>query len=254
MNRLAPAEVLLQSLGITEPSDIDLEAIAYDQGAIIKYRSLNGCEARIFGSGGRAIITVDNRKLPTRQRFSAAHELGHWHHHRGRMICQPDDIGNQRRDFLHPERVADTYAADLLMPRYLFVPRANTLGTTTFESVESLSAEFRTSKTATAIRLVELGPEPAMLVCHGPEGRKWFNRPNNIPKRWFPRDELDADSYAFDVLYGNDQRTRRLLIGADAWFDRSGADRFEIYEQSLKVAEDEILTILVFAGEEMLEE
>lgn len=254
MNRLAPAEDLLQSLGITEPGDIDLEAIAYDQGAVIKYRPLDGCEARIFGSGDRAIITVDNRKLPARQRFSAAHELGHWYHHRGRAVCQPDDIGNPQRNLFHPERVADSYAVDLLMPRYLFVPRANALGRTTYEAVESLAAEFRTSKTATAIRLIELGPEPAMLLCHGPEGRKWFSRPENIPKHWFPRDELDVDSYALDVLQGDERRTRRILIGADAWFDRYGADRLEIYEQSFKVSDDEILTILIFKDEEMLED
>ena len=242
---------MLQSLGITEPGDIDLEAIA-------------------------------------------AHELGHWHHHRGRAVCQPDDIGDQRRDLFDPERVADSYAADLLMPpekrcrvggfrlstvmmarspnpkirashpssgrylitapcRYLFALRANTLGGTTYGAVESLATEFRTSKTATAIRLVEIGPEPAMLVCHGPDGRKWFNRPDNIPKRWFPREELDAESYALGVLHGNDRHTRRVLIGADAWFDRWGADRYELYEQTFKVAVDEILSLLVFKDDEMLD-
>ncbi len=177
-----PAEQLLQALGVTDPRDIDLEAIAYDQGAVVKYRSLNGCEARIVGYGGRAIITVDDRHRPTRVRFSTAHELGHWHSHRGRsLVCRPEDIGNARRGPLDPERIADGYAADLLLPRFLFVSRADALRRTTVENIEAVADEFSTSITATAIRFVEYGPEPAMLVCHGPEGRRWFNRPRHIP-------------------------------------------------------------------------
>ncbi|PKP68252.1 MAG: hypothetical protein CVT83_05905, partial [Alphaproteobacteria bacterium HGW-Alphaproteobacteria-5] len=167
---------MLQSLGITDPRDIDLEAIAFDQGATVKYRPLNGCEARIVGYGTRAVITIDNRRLKSRVRFSTAHELGHWHNHRGRsLMCRPEDIGNPGRSPIDPERVADSYAADLLLPRYLFVPKAKALGKTTFEVLDKLTSEFSTSMTATAIRLVEYGPEPAMLVCHGPLGRKWFN-------------------------------------------------------------------------------
>jgi len=248
------AEALLQNLGITEPRDIDIEAIAYSQGAIVQYRPLDGCEARIFGRGDRAMITVDSRKRRTRQRFSAAHELGHWHHHRGRALCKAGDIGNPRRDILHPERVADSYAADLLLPRFMFAPRADAFRIASYDAVNALADEFETSLTATAIRLADFGPEPAMLVCHGPTGRQWFHRPRNIPEHWFPRDDLDADSYAMDVLHGDEQHSRRVLIGADAWFDRRGADRFEIYEQSFKVGNGEILTLLVFKDDEMLED
>jgi Zn-dependent peptidase ImmA (M78 family) len=255
VNGLRPAEQLLQSLGITDPHDIDLEAIAFDQGAMVKHRPLNGCEARILGYGDRAVITVDNRHLKSRVRFSTAHELGHWHSHRGRsLMCRPEDIGNPSRNPVDPERVADSYAADLLLPRYLFVPRANSLGKITFEALDKLTVEFATSMTATAIRLVEYGPEPAMLVCHSSQGRKWFNRPRRIPERWFPRDELDSDSYAFEVLHGDLRRSRRVLMGADAWFDRREADQFQLYEQTFKVADDEIITILIFKDEEMLED
>lgn len=254
MRALTPAEQLLRTLGITEPRDIDIEGIAYHQGAIVKYRPLDGCEGRIVGVGERAIITVDDRRLPTRRRFSVAHELGHWHYHRGRsFICRPDDIGNYCRDIFDPERVADAYAADLLLPRFLFEPRARKLGSVTFEAIDILRNEFNTSITATAIRTVEYGPEIAMLVCHSRSGRRWFNRPRHIPDRWFPKADLDRDSYAFDILHGDTKRSRRVLIGADAWFDRRGADRFELYEQTQKISDDEILSILVFKDEEMLE-
>lgn len=47
---LTPAERLLQELGITEPSEIDLDAIAFHAGARVRYRPLDGCEARIMAT------------------------------------------------------------------------------------------------------------------------------------------------------------------------------------------------------------
>ena len=72
------AELLLQEYGVSQPEDIDLEAIAFDQGATIKYRRMDSCEARISGHGTTAVISINNTSHPDRQRFSLAHELGHW--------------------------------------------------------------------------------------------------------------------------------------------------------------------------------
>jgi hypothetical protein len=58
---VTPAERLLQELGVTEPGEIDLEAIAFHLGAHVRYRTLDGCEARIIGSNDTAIITVNER-------------------------------------------------------------------------------------------------------------------------------------------------------------------------------------------------
>jgi len=74
---------LLEELGIKEPSQLKIEAIAFHCQAIILYEPLTGCEANIVGKGDRAIITVNSNAIPTRQRFSAGHELGHWMKDRG---------------------------------------------------------------------------------------------------------------------------------------------------------------------------
>src|SRR5690349_18570970 len=111
---LTPAEQLLQELGVTEPDEIDLEAIAYHVGAHVRYRPLDGCEAHIIGYGNSAIITVDTKSSFSRQRFSIAHELGHWHHHRGQsLICRAKE--STPYDTRGPEPLANVYAADILM-------------------------------------------------------------------------------------------------------------------------------------------
>ncbi|MBS0411142.1 MAG: ImmA/IrrE family metallo-endopeptidase, partial [Proteobacteria bacterium] len=190
------------SLGIDNPKDIDLEAIAYCAGAEVRRRKLDTCEARIVGFGDQAIITVNRTSYGPRLRFSIGHELGHWEHHRGRsFVCRREDIGATAWDTqatlkgpLDPERVADAYAADLLMPEYLFLPRAARTKRPNFQFIDELAAEFETSRLATAIRMVDAGTHPLMLVCHAPGKRAWFRRGKDVPSHWFPRDELDPES------------------------------------------------------------
>jgi hypothetical protein len=253
---LSAAEIALKELGVSEPNEIDLEAIAWTLGARVRYQPLDRCEARIIGHGDQAIITINSRSLPQRQRFSLAHELGHWRHHRGRLlVCRADEIGQASDGRSSMERIADTYAADILMPCYLFQPLVRTFPRLTFQTVRTLAGTFDTSRTATAIRLVEKGHYPAILICHGPQGRKWFVRSPDVPDRWFPQKELHSDSYAFDILFGqNDDDTVPHKIEADAWFDRQEAARYEVREQTIRTGDEEILTLILIDDEEMLEE
>jgi hypothetical protein len=253
---LSHAEIILKELGITDPGEIDLEAIAWTLGVRVKYRPLDGCEARIIGNGNQAIITVNSRSFPQRQRFSLAHELGHWNHHRGHLlVCQADEIGSGDNKRFPAERVADTYAADILMPRYIFQPIAKSYKKFTFQVVRALAGCFDTSLTATAIRLIEGDHSPAILVCHGLTGRKWFCRSPSVPERWFPQDQLDSDSYAFDTLFGRKaEETIPRKIGADVWFDRRGAAEYEILEQTIRIGNEEILSLLLIDDERMLDD
>lgn len=249
------AEFLLRELGVTEPNEIDVEAIACHVGVRVKFAALEGCEARIIGSVDHAIVTVTTHAGWQRQRFSIAHELGHWRHHRGRSsVCRPDDIGNQRDATSGVERVADAYAADLLMPRYLFHPVAAEIARPSFDSIRDLRDRFDTSLTATAIRFIDMNTVPAVLVCHGPAGRQWFKAAKGVPSRWFPRSDLDADSFAFGALFSDTVEKRPRKIGAEAWFNRREAERYDIVEHTVKTGDDEIITLLLLEDEEMLQE
>ena len=256
MKGLSSAERLLKDLGVNDPKEIDLEAVAWTLGARVKYRPLDGCEACITGDTQRAIITVNSRRPRRRRRFSIGHELGHWQHHRGRiLVCRADDIGRGRRNASTAERTADSYAADLLMPAYLFRPVTRAYPKLDFATVRAVADIFDASYTATAIRLVETGHAYALLICHGRDGRKWFTSTPGVPERWFPRKDLDEESSAADVLSGRAGDNAGLTkIGADAWFDRAEAGKYEVLEQTISIGSDEILSLVILADEEMLEE
>jgi hypothetical protein len=248
------AELILKRLGIAEPREIDLEAIAWDLAVRVRYRPLHGCEARIIGTTDQAIITVNSRSSRRRRRFSIGHELGHWHYDRGRvLLCQPEEIGQVGSGALSRERAADRFASSLLMPDYIFRPIARAYPKADFQTVRALADIFDTGSTATAIRLTEGGYFPAMLVCHSPQGRKWFMRSPEVPDRWFPRDDLSAEGFAFGVLFGDqpeDAFPRK--IGADAWFGQWGAERYEVQEQTIRTGEDEILSLIIITDLGML--
>lgn len=254
MKSLTIAEKTLQELGVTAPGEIDLEAIAWHLGARIKYCVLDKCEAQIIGHGNRAIIRVDNRKSFERQRFSIGHELGHWQHHRGRMlICRAEDIGNRKAP--PTERVADSYASDLILPRYLLDPVVRQHSKLSFRVVREIAQLFGASITATAIKIVESRHSPAILICHGREGRSWFSRSPDVPERWFPQEMLDVESAAFDVLFGDKaDQNYPSVIGADAWFDKPEAARYEIREQTIRITADNTLTLLLITDGRMLED
>src|SRR5215211_4690008 len=253
MSSLSPAERILIGLGITEPKDIDLEAIAWSRGAAVRYRQLENCEAMIVGSQRRAIITVNNSSIFVRRRFSLAHEIGHWHHHRGRILfCGSREIDNPANSALNPEHQADIFASDLILPDYLFRPRAARLKRVTLSAARELAGEFNASLTATLLKLVKGNSFPILVVCHNEQRRRWFHSAPMLPGWWFPREELDAESFAFEMLFGSAAESSfPRKVGAGAWFDFRNADRYEIQEQSFLLPNQEVLTVLTIPTESL---
>lgn len=244
---MRPAEDMLMALGIERPDQIDLEAIAWERGAVVKYRPLDKCDAMIVGAERRAIITVNSSAIHVRRRFSLAHEIGHWHHHRGRILfCGAADIGNPAHGPLNPESQADRFASDLLLPGFMFRPRIQKMKRIALAAVREIADEFNVSVTATLLRLVETDRFPILAVCHNKHGRRWFRRAPMIPGWWFPNEELDVESIAFEMLFGGAlELAYARKIGADAWFDFRGSDRYEIQEQSFLLPNEEVLTLLI---------
>jgi Zn-dependent peptidase ImmA (M78 family) len=248
---LTAAESILQSLGITDPKEIDLEAIAWTRGAAVNYRPLAGCEARIIGSQRRAVISVNINSPERRRRFSIAHELGHWHHHRGQILfCDKTDIGNFANSATNPERNADEFASDLILPNYLVAPKLRKLKRVTLEAARELSDEFRASLTATLLKVTLSNQFPIVISCYNKTKRRWFERAPMIQPWWFPLTALDLQTFAADMLFnGASEQNFPRKMPADAWFDFKGSGRFEVTEQSFLLPDEEILTVLTLPDE-----
>lgn len=238
MSDSTAGEGLVASFGITSPKDLDVTAIARVLGATVRHEPLVGCEARIIGTDKRAIIRVNSTSHPTRQRFSVAHEIAHWHfdRHRGLLICSASDV--EKGDYPQRnivERNADRVASHILMPRYLVEPVIGRLSTLTFDTVRAVGTAFKTSMTASAIRLVDMNLLPTVLVCHREASRAWFVRARDVPDYWFPRSKC---------VPGNPSAGRTRVPAAN-WFDCPEADDAELTQESLTGGPNgEVLTLL----------
>lgn len=249
--RFGSAAQLIEELGISEPNEINIEAIAQYCNATIVYEQLKGCEARILGTDTRAIITVNLISSRPRQRFSAGHELGHWMRDRGKaaFVCTQSVFDSQWQA-ANPEARANEFAAELLMPDSIFGPRAHSREMT-FATAEDLASQFGTSLTATAIRLVTVGSYPAIVVCSQAGRRKWFVRGPDVPESIWPREEPTAYTVAADILSGKKSRSPNGIRG-DAWLSYRGTSEHHIIEDSIAIAPATILTLLWWKDERQL--
>ena len=69
--------------------------------------------------GLKYVISINSIQSPLRQRFTLAHELGHYYYHRSELEGQHTDIAlfrNVDGDQLGIEYAANEFAAELLMP------------------------------------------------------------------------------------------------------------------------------------------
>ena len=102
------------------------------------------------------------------QRFSIAHEIGHYvlDGHVDHIFPSGNGHHESRAGFVSPdpfELEADHFAAGLLMPRPQFRRKLLRLGDG-LDAVEGMAADCRTSLTATAIRYAETTPLPVAVV------------------------------------------------------------------------------------------
>lgn len=254
MSRLWKPEDLLYELAMEEPADLHVETMARRCGADVWYQALDGCEANILGYGDRAVITVNENSLPGRQRFSVGHELGHWMFDRGTQAFSCNKRSFWERWFsaaTDPEERANRFATELLLPRFMFEPRASDRPIT-FATVRELAATFQMSLTATAIRLVELGSDAAIIYCTQHGRRRWFNRSPGFPDDLWPRDWPGRRTLASDLLNGAGGDLGPAEVAVDGWIEHERAADCRVIENSIRLSDQLILTLLWWKDYEQL--
>jgi hypothetical protein len=189
------------------------------------------------------------------QRFSVAHELGHYYL-RGHVdhVIGPNGVHHSRAGFSSTdphEKEADQFAAGLLMPRSLFVSSLRSAGDG-LDAIRRMADVCKTSLTATAIRLSQCTDDQVAVVISNQEsieycfmskrfrdlrGLAWIKRGVPIPRRTAtcrfvgdPRRILDADQ---------DEST----VSLQEWFD-DGPD-IQLVEQVIGLGSyGKVLTVL----------
>ena len=228
------ATKLLKKLWVEAPDEIDLEALAHKAGKLrIEEGGLENAEGRIVASATGGTIRVRPGLNAGRRRFTIAHEIGHYLLHPRQGLHREDTIKNFTLwNDASEEAEANLFAAELLMPEFLFKPRA-TKGNPSLALVDRLAGEFHTSAMATAYQYVGLTMEQVALVVSEAGRIKWSAR----AKDFWPlvrTGTLHPHSAAGEIHAGVSTDTKRMVRApAHAWLPMfENVDNRDIKEDS----------------------
>jgi Zn-dependent peptidase ImmA (M78 family) len=161
---------LLKANRIKRPP-VPVDQIARAQGIVVRYQPYEGDELSGFLYRNRkaAVIGVNARHHPNRQRFTIAHELGHFllhresfyeevHVDRAIKVMLRSDLSSQGVNIEEIE--ANAFAAELLLPAEFLKQDLAELGTVDVEdehALKQLARRYRVSTQALLLRLSRLG-------------------------------------------------------------------------------------------------
>ena len=159
------ARQILADVHFTTPH-VPVERIIRARKIVLQYAPLDGdLSGMAFIKDGVGIIGVNALHHPNRQRFSAAHELGHHvlhaeqireavHVDRGIRILYRDDVSSLGTQPMEVQ--ANVFAAELLMPTALLASAIADGGVDIEDeaSIEILAKRFRVSTAAMRFRLL----------------------------------------------------------------------------------------------------
>lgn len=223
------ARQLLEDTFVSEPTDIDVTALAFKAGRLVIVRDgLVGADGRIVAdgkSGGR--IRVRAGLATERFRFTAAHEIGHCCLHAGGFIDRTDSgrtfaIWNDASE----EAEANTFAGELLLPKKFFEPRIEGKEPS-IKLVDSVASDFRTSRLATAVQYIHYSHEAVALVVSNGWDIEWSKKTKDFSPT-IKAGRISKDSAAGERLMGvSGDSGRMVLTPAYAWlagYDKSEKD------------------------------
>jgi len=141
-----------------------VEEIAEGLGLEIRYAPFDGdLSGALVRSKRETYIGVNSSDHPNRQRFTIAHELGHFVLHRGISIHVDKDFRVNLRDGASSKGVdrdemeANRFAAELLMPTRFIVRDLDQLRDANQAALDSVARRYKVSPHAMKIRLGNFG-------------------------------------------------------------------------------------------------
>lgn len=259
-NPVLAAKRVLDELGINDPRDLEyLKEIAWERGALVQERHLDGAEARLTILGTQAIITVSTTiRNVQRQRFSIAHELGHLEMHRksGFLGCLAEDIAPSQQTSKVKEQQANQFASAFLLPEWFFASLCLE-SDPSLDLIANLSNRFKVSLTATALRYVEFCEEPVAIVFSQNGYIKWFKASRDFKEMNLfveVRSRLDLSSQASRLFRNRTQSRKSKPVNAEAWLApgkyRKNA---RILEQSWLMPKYNAILTLLWVDDEIFE-
>jgi Zn-dependent peptidase ImmA (M78 family) len=253
---LAAARKLLRELDVHDPDALDLELVSAHKGmALGRERLASGAEGQLVRTpNGQGLALIDERAFDSQKwRFVTAHELAHFlRHTKIDSFDRCFDVGRghfARERQREQESEASDFATELTMPVSWFAPACD-CARPSLRDVRPLVDRFGMSLTATAMRFVELCPEPCALVWSTRGRVTWWDAGDGFGLWLEAGSPLARETVAYDAGRGERVEDEAVCVEADAWGEAWGdggsrGEEIELWEHSMALTEYEaVLTLL----------
>jgi Zn-dependent peptidase ImmA (M78 family) len=143
-----------------------------------------GCEGVLLVTECEQRILINSSKAPTRNRYTIAHEIGHYSMHipvEGNRVfnCSKDQVGSDRQVSEKEENEANSFASALLMPSEIFKKNKN-FSIPSWNSLNELAGAHEVSLIAAATRYIDLTTESMWLIVVASGKIKRFVKPSFV--------------------------------------------------------------------------
>lgn len=177
------AETLLEDYDLLG-GKTDLKELCRKLNLEVHAHPFEGCEGVLLVTSNEQKILINSSKAPTRNRYTIAHEIGHYSMHvplDGNRIfnCSKDQVGSDRQISEKEEHEANRFASALLMPKQIFVRNKHFLNPS-WDSLNQLANAHEVSLIAAATKYIDLTSESMWLIVVSSGKIKRFVKPSFV--------------------------------------------------------------------------
>lgn len=150
------AKEVIQELKLSVP--ISVEEIAKHYHIQIRKSPSNDFSGLLYRKEDNAFMAINSKESKVRQRFTIAHELGHFILHTNKITFVDFRDTPEQSNKSPKEREANQFAASLLMPKHLLERDVKALNVSSISEHEVffLAERYNVSKEAMTYRLLNL--------------------------------------------------------------------------------------------------
>lgn len=183
----------------------------------VNSKSFDGALLRSGTSFSGRILVRSGIREAGRKRFTIAHEIGHYVLHRDQQnSCSPREIEGWKEGQPLPEREADTFASELLLPTTDVTHHVNKRWPS-MQVVSDVADHFGASMMAAGRKFCDVAPQSCALVWSSQRVIRWFHPSPSFVNFIEPGAPLGFDSLALSAHECRDLTDKMEEVPAEAW-------------------------------------
>ena len=204
--KIAPTVDLYDLAQQLELGIVEVDSQSFD-GALLRSRTR---------FAGQILVRSGIRELG-RKRFTIAHEIGHYVLHGNQQTsCSPRVIEGWKEGQPSPEREADTFASELLLPTTDVAKRVNKQWPS-MHVVSDIANHYGASMMAAGRKFCDVASQPCALVWSTQRVVRWFHPSPSFVNFIEPGAPLGFDSLALAAHEGRALADEMEEVPAEAW-------------------------------------